>query len=182
MTRAVRPADYPVLLQLKKFHLCRCATSFCTSSRRKRAAMGGPVVLMWCSTSAPTGGRTFDAQTTSANSSKNSFTHGGDSGGAAPRWQRQPLPPEVERSCCPPGPPQRRWSVEQRVCCPAGPPWRPLLKKERPCCHVDCPCRLRMPRRWERTPSQKPAAMQCPQGGSPRDRPAADGCARSRPL
>ncbi len=45
--------------------------------------MGSPVILMWCSTSDPTGGRTFDAQTTSANSSKNSFTHCGDSSGGA---------------------------------------------------------------------------------------------------
>ncbi len=43
--------------------------------------MGGPAILIWCSTSDPTGGRTFDAQTTSANSSKNSFTHCGDSSG-----------------------------------------------------------------------------------------------------
>ena len=70
---AVRPADYPVFLQL----------SFSASRRRKRAAMGGPVILIWCSTSDPTGGRTFDAQTTSANSSKNSFTHCGDSSGGA---------------------------------------------------------------------------------------------------
>ncbi len=39
--------------------------------------------MMWCSRSDPTGGRTFDAQTTSVNSSKNSFTHCGDSSGGA---------------------------------------------------------------------------------------------------
>jgi hypothetical protein len=43
--------------------------------------MGGPVILIWCSMLDPTGGRTFDAQTTSVNSSKNSFTHCGDSSG-----------------------------------------------------------------------------------------------------
>jgi hypothetical protein len=59
------------------------AASFFASRRQKRAAMGCPVILMWCSTSDPTGGRTFDAQTTLANSSKNSFTHCGDSSGGA---------------------------------------------------------------------------------------------------
>jgi hypothetical protein len=52
--------------------------------------VGGPVILMWCSTSDPTGGRTFDAQTTSANSSKNSFTHCGDSSGGASAVEATP--------------------------------------------------------------------------------------------
>jgi hypothetical protein len=40
------------------------AANISASSRRKREAMGGPEVLMWCSTSVPTGGRTLEGQTT----------------------------------------------------------------------------------------------------------------------
>jgi hypothetical protein len=40
-------------------------------------------VLMWCSTSVPTGGRTLEGHTTSSNSARNAFSHSGDSGGGA---------------------------------------------------------------------------------------------------
>jgi hypothetical protein len=59
------------------------AANFSASSWRKREAMGGPEVLMWCSTSVPTGGRILEGQTTSSNSAKNAFNHSGNSGGRA---------------------------------------------------------------------------------------------------
>jgi hypothetical protein len=59
------------------------AGNFSASSRRKREAMGGLEVLMWCSTSVQTGGRTLEGHTTSSNSARNAFNHSGDSGGGA---------------------------------------------------------------------------------------------------
>jgi hypothetical protein len=72
---------------IRSFSSCRnsalAAANFSASSRRKREAMGGPEVLMWCSTSVPTGGRILEGHTTSSNSAKNAFNHSGDSGGGA---------------------------------------------------------------------------------------------------
>jgi hypothetical protein len=72
---------------IPSFSSCRnsalAAANFSASSRRKREAMGGPEVLMWCSTSVPTGGRILEGHTTSSNSAKNAFNHSGDSGGGA---------------------------------------------------------------------------------------------------
>jgi len=72
---------------IPSFSSCRnsalAAANFSASSRRKWEAMGGPEVLMWCSTSVPTGGRTLEGHTTSSNSAKNAFNHSGDSGGGA---------------------------------------------------------------------------------------------------
>ena len=72
---------------IPSFSSCRnsalAAANFSASSRRKREAMGDPEVLMWCSTSVPTGGRTLDGHTTSSNSARNAFNHSGDSGGGA---------------------------------------------------------------------------------------------------
>ncbi len=116
------------------------AASFSASRRQKRAAMGGPVILMWCSTSDPTGGRTFDAQTTFSNSSKNSFTHCGDgSGGASAAAATPARAAEGGEILLYTWAPRRQWLAKERACCPAGLPRRALLKKERPCCPVDCP-------------------------------------------
>jgi hypothetical protein len=57
--------------------------NFSASSRRKREAMGGPDVLLWCSTSVPTSGRTLEGHTTSSNSARNAFSHSGYDGGRA---------------------------------------------------------------------------------------------------
>jgi hypothetical protein len=59
------------------------AASLSGSSRRNLLAMGGPVVCIWCSTSALTGGNTLEGFTTSLNSSKNAASHSGDSGGCS---------------------------------------------------------------------------------------------------
>jgi hypothetical protein len=45
--------------------------------------MGGLEVLIWCSTSMQTGGRTLKGHTTSSNSARNAFSHSGDRGGVA---------------------------------------------------------------------------------------------------
>jgi hypothetical protein len=51
--------------------------------------MGGPEVLMWCSTSVLTGGRTLEGHTTSSNSAKNALSHSGDSNVGAGRLAAQ---------------------------------------------------------------------------------------------
>ncbi len=56
------------------------APNFSASSRQKQEVMGGPEVLMWCSTSVPTGGKTLEGHTTSSNSARDALRHSGDSG------------------------------------------------------------------------------------------------------
>ncbi len=161
---------------IPSFSSCRnsalAAANFSASSRWKREAMGGPEVLMWCSTSVPTGGRTLEGQTTSSNSAKNAFNHSGDSGGGA----AGPAAPAAV------SPPQRPVDPETAV---AGRRW---LRRRRRLPHsaLWTPETVVTGRRWLRRrrlpgPSQKTARMPYLPGGWRRGRPTACGCAKNRP-
>jgi hypothetical protein len=77
-------SDCLTILSLSSCRNSAFATAnFSASSRRKREAMGGLEVLMWCSTSVQPGSRTLEGHTTSSNSARNAFSHSSDSGGGA---------------------------------------------------------------------------------------------------
>ncbi len=121
---------------IPSFSSCRnsalATANFSASSRRKREAMGGPEVLMWCSTFVLTGGRTLEGHTTSSNSAKNAFNHSGNSGGgaggpAAPAAMsppQRPVDPRDGSSWPALADAGRRW-LRRRRCLPHSALWTP---------------------------------------------------------
>jgi hypothetical protein len=78
MTRGL--ADCLTILSISSCRNSAFAANYSASSRQKQEVMGSPEVLMWCSTSVPTGSKTLEGRTTSSNSARNALSHSGDSG------------------------------------------------------------------------------------------------------